>query len=137
MADLRNPTVMTEADAKALGFAGFNNVPHTVIDLPDGPLTISAKTSDGRRVTFCFMPYNDGPARFVDVQYHERGTSIPNANGGHSPTFNAFGITRGGKHVVDARELTEDTKPSIIVLLLDTIEEEHERAKILAGGPKT
>lgn len=29
MADLRKPTVMTEADAKALGFAGFNNVPHT------------------------------------------------------------------------------------------------------------
>jgi len=88
-------------------------------------------------VTFCFMPYGDGPARFVDVQYHERGTSIPNGDGGQSPTFNAFGITREGKHVVDARELTEDTKPSILVLLLDTIEEEHERARVLAGGPKT
>jgi len=28
MTDLRNPIVMTEADAKALGFAGFNDVPH-------------------------------------------------------------------------------------------------------------
>ncbi|WP_159513329.1 hypothetical protein [Sphingomonas sp. T1] len=137
MADIRTLTVMTEADAKALGFAGYNDVPHTVIDLPDGAFTVSAKTSDGRRVTFCFMPYGDGPARFVDVQYHERGTSIPNGDGGQSPTFNAFGITREGKHVVDARELTEDTKPSILVLLLDTIEEEHERARVLAGGPKT
>ncbi|RYF53684.1 MAG: LysM peptidoglycan-binding domain-containing protein, partial [Cytophagaceae bacterium] len=42
MADIRDLPVMTQADAKAIGFAGFNNVPHKVIDLPDGPFTISA-----------------------------------------------------------------------------------------------
>ncbi len=54
MADIRDLPVMTEADAKALGFAGFNDVPHKVIDLPDTAFTISVKTSDGRRATFCF-----------------------------------------------------------------------------------
>ncbi|MHA0337486.1 hypothetical protein [Sphingomonas aquatilis] len=136
MADIRDLPVMTEADAKALGFAGFNNVPHKPIDLPDGPFTITVKTSDGRRATFCFMPYGDGPARFVDIQFHDRGTSIPNANGGQMPTFNSFCITKGGRHIVDTRALTEDIKPSIMVLLLDTAVEEQERAAILAGEAK-
>ena len=136
MADISDLPVLTEADARALGFAGFNDVPHKLIDLPDGAFTISVKTSDGRRATFCFMPYGDGPARFVDIQFHDRGTSIPNANDGRSPTFNSFCITRGGRHIVDTRALTEDIKPSIMVLLLDTAEEERERAALLAGGPK-
>ena len=136
MADIRDLPVLTEADARALGFAGFNDVPHKLIDLPDGAFTISVKTSDGRRATFCFMPYGDGPARFVDIQFHDRGTSIANADGGHSPTFNSFCITRGGRHIVDTRALTEDIKPSIMVLLLDTAEEERERAALLAGGSK-
>ncbi len=136
MADIRDLPVMTEADAKALGFSGFNNVPHKAIDLPDGPFTITVKTSDGRRATFCFMPNGDGPARFVDIQFHDRGTSIPNANGGQMPTFNTFCITKGGRHIVDTRALTEDIKPSIMVLLLDTAVEEQERAAILAGEAK-
>ena len=79
------------------------------------------------------MPYGDGPARFVDIQFHDRGTSIPNANGGQMPTFNSFCITKGGRHIVDTRALTEDIKPSIMVLLLDTAVEEQDRAAILAG----
>ena len=137
MADIRDLPVLTEADARALGFAGFNDVPHKLIDLPDGAFTISVKTSDGRRATFCFMPYDaDGPARFVDIQYHDRGTSIPNANGGQIPTFNSFCMTKGGRHIVDTRALTEDIKPSIMVLLLDTADEERERATRHAGGSK-
>ncbi len=136
MADIRDLPVMTEADARAIGFAGFNDVPHQPIDLPDGPFTISVKTSDGRRATFCFMPYGDGAARFVDIRFHDRGTLIPNADGGRSPTFNSFCITKGGRHIVDTRALTEDIKPSILVLLLNTVEEEAARAAILAGGSK-
>ena len=37
---------------------------------------------------------------------------------------------------VDTRALTEDIKPSIMVLLLDTAVEEQERAAILAGEAK-
>ncbi|MCJ2180175.1 hypothetical protein [Novosphingobium album (ex Hu et al. 2023)] len=120
MADIRDLPVMTKADAVSIGFAGFNDVPHKPIDIPDGEFTITAKTSDGRRVTFCFLPGKDyGPAEFVDIQYHDAGTAIPNTDGEHSPTFNAFGIGRGGRHILDARSLPLEDRPSILVLMLD------------------
>ena len=120
MADITDLPVMTRADAVSLGYAGFNDVPHKAIDLPDGAFTITARTSEGRRVTFCFMGKSyDGPARFCDIQFHDRGTTIPNADNGVSPTLNAFAITRGGRHVIDSRPLGEDEKPSILVLLMD------------------
>lgn len=135
MADITDLPVMTRADAQSIGFAGYNDVPHKPIDIPDGNFTITAKTSDGRRVTFCFMPkYDGGPARFIDIQFIDRGSTIANANRGRSPTFNSFAITKGGRHVVDSRPLSEDTKPSILVLLLDTLTEEAERAA--AARPK-
>ena len=56
MADIRDLPVMTSADAKSIGYAVFNDVPHKAIDVPDGSFTITARTSDGRRTTFCFMP---------------------------------------------------------------------------------
>ena len=134
MPDIRDLPVMTKADAEAIGFPGFNDVPHKVIDLPDGDFTLSAKTSDGRRVTFSFQPHTpNGTARFVDIQFHDRGTEIPTADGALMPTFNAFAITRGGRHIVDTRALTENIKPSILVMLMDTAEEERARAAVLKG----
>ena len=134
MPDIRDLPVMTQADATSIGFAGFNDVPHKVIDLPDGAFTISLKTSDGRRVTLCFQSYDTaGPARFVDIAFHDRGTTIPNANDGKSPTFDSFCITKGGHHVADSPGLPEEIKPSILVLPLDTIEEERARASVLKG----
>ena len=132
MSDIRDLPVMSKADAEAIGFAGFNDVPHKVIDLPDGDFTISAKTSDGRRVTFSFQPHSpDGTARFVDIQFHDRGTTIPSANGDPMPTFNAFAITGGGRHIVDTCALTENIKPSILVMLMETVEEERARAAVV------
>lgn len=52
MADIADLPVMSRADAVSLGFAGFNDVPHKAIDVPDGAFTITAKTSENRRVTF-------------------------------------------------------------------------------------
>lgn len=72
MALITDLPIMTRADAVAIGFAGFNDVPHKPIDIPDGEFTITAKTSDGRRVTFCFLPDRErSPAGFVDIQYHD------------------------------------------------------------------
>lgn len=120
MAAITDLPVMTRADAVSLGFAGFNDVPHKPIDIPDGAFTLTAKTSEGRRVTFCFMGKTyDGPARFVDIQFHDRGSTIPVPSGGVSPTFNAFAVTGGGRHVTDSRGLDEGQKPSILVLLMD------------------
>ena len=97
--------------------------------MPDGAFTITAKTSEGRRVTFCFLEKTyGGPPRFIDIQFHDRGTTIPNADNGVSPTFNAFAITRGGRFVADSRPLDEDIKPSILVLMLDKAGEEPARS---------
>lgn len=127
--------VMSQAEAVALGFAGFNDVPHKPIDVPDGEYTITARTSDGRRVTFCFLPDRErSPAGFVDIQY-DAGTKCANANGGHSPTFNAFGIGRGGRHILDSRPLDEADRPSILVLMLDKAEAKTSpRATARAAG---
>lgn len=128
MPDITDLPVMTRADAIAAGFAGYNDVPHKPIDVPDGAFTITAKTREGRRVTFCFLESTyGGPPRFIDIQFHDRGTTSPNADNGVSPTFNAFAITRGGKFVADSRPLDEDIKPSILVLMLDKAGEEPTR----------
>lgn len=120
MSSITDLPVMSRADAVSIGFAGYNDVPHKPIDVPDGAFTITARMTEGRRVSFCFMGKSyDGPARFVDIQFHDRGTRIANANNGHSPTFNAFAITSGGRHITDSRGLEENRKPSILVLLMD------------------
>ena len=86
MADITDLPVMSRADAVSLGFAGFNDVPHKAIDVPDGAFTITVKTSENRRVTFCFMGKSyDGPARFVDIQFHDRAPRSPMPMTGYHP----------------------------------------------------
>lgn len=120
MPDITHLPVMTATDAQAIGFARFNDVPTLPIDIPDGDFTVSVKTSDGRRVTFFFGAYRRGaPPRFVDIQYHDSGTVIPNASGGTSPTFDLFTIGGGGSNAYDSRKHLADEKPSIAVLLLE------------------
>lgn len=64
----------------------------------------------------------------MTVRIYDGGTTIPNADNGVSPTFNAFAITRGGRFVADSRPLDEDIKPSILVLMLDKAGEEPARS---------
>jgi hypothetical protein len=111
---------MTSADAESIGFAIFNHVPTLPIDVPDGGFTISAKTSEGLRVTLYFGPYQTGgPPRFVDIQYHDAGMAVPAANGSPMPVFDMLTIARGGRQPYDSRKVKPDDKPSIAVLLLD------------------
>lgn len=119
MADITQFPVMTARDAESIGFAPFNNAPTLPIDIPDGNFTISARTSDGRRITFFFGEYERGaPPSFVDIQYHDNGTAIPNANGGTSSSFDMLTIGQGGHHAYDSRRYRPDEKPSIAVILL-------------------
>ncbi|MDT7533093.1 hypothetical protein OVY48_06540 [Sphingobium sp. SA2] len=119
MSDITRLPVMTAADAESIGFARFNDVPTLPIDIPDGNFTISARTSDGRRITFFFGEYRRGAApSFVDIQYHDQGATIPNANGGQSPIFDMLTIGQGGRRVFDSRKLDVIDKPSIAVVLL-------------------
>lgn len=54
------------------GFARFNQGQHLCVDIPDGHFTISVKTSEGRQITFAFVPYKEGkPARCIDI--HDNG----------------------------------------------------------------
>ncbi|WP_458733085.1 hypothetical protein [Sphingobium xenophagum] len=118
MADITQLPIMTARDAESIGFARFNDVPTMPIDIPDGNFTISARTSDGRRITFFFREYKRGAApSFIDIQY-DNGTTIPNANGGASPSFDLFTIGRGGRNAYDSRRHPSEEKPSIAVILL-------------------
>ena len=112
--------VMTSTDAESLGFARFNRVPTLPIDVPDGGFTITAKTSEGRRVTFYFGPKRTGgPPRFIDVQYHDSGMTVPDGDGKPAPVFDMLTIAEKGRQPYDSRKSEPSHKPSIAVILLD------------------
>ena len=119
---------VTGDDAESAGYAKFNGVPTLCVDVPDGGFTISAKTSEGKRITFSFMPYRTaGPPGCVDIAYHDNGTS-DRFNDKDLPTFDVlmFGRTAArepGKHEpnnrfqLDTRK--EPFKPGIVCVLMD------------------
>lgn len=115
---MNNPSNQTcdAGQAENLGFATFNGVPHLCVDVPDGGFTISAKTTQGKRVTFAFMPYeDDGAPQCVDIQYHDSGTRHD-----QGPTFDfvAFGLRQPD---IDTRKLRPEpeAKPGILCVLMD------------------
>lgn len=59
--------------AEKKGFAVFNRGTHLCVDVPNGHYTVSCRLSNGKRVTFSFVPYEDGaPAACVDI-HHRSG----------------------------------------------------------------
>ena len=120
MTDIHNvvpfPPVIP-ADAVATGYAEFNRNPHLCVDIPDGGFTISAKTSEGKRITFAFQPYvTGGPAQCVDIQYHD--ADFPLGRNG-APRFDALLF---GEKDYDTRK---NTKPGIVCILMDTKKENN------------
>jgi hypothetical protein len=111
----------TEDGAKAAGYATFNRNDTLCVDVPDGGFTISAKTSEGKRITFSFQPYrNGGPAQCVDVCYHDSGMTREK-QGDILPLFNAvlFGET-AKKHAPIQHDTREQPfKPHIVCVLMD------------------
>lgn len=62
----KNMNTRTKEQAKADGYAGFNNNPHICMDI-DKQTTITVNTPSGQ-ITFAFMPYQkDGPPNCVDI----------------------------------------------------------------------
>jgi hypothetical protein len=56
------------AAAAEHGFATWNQGPHLCVEIPDGSSTITCRTSQGRKVTFSFVPYQQGgPPQCVDI----------------------------------------------------------------------
>lgn len=70
-------TYLKEAEAKADGYATFNPCPTVAIEVPDGQTTFSFRTSEGKRLTVCFLPYMSGGApQCVDIAYHDSGVNV-------------------------------------------------------------
>lgn len=115
---------MTADDAASIGYRRFNRCPHLTVDIPDGGFTLTTKTSDGKRTTFYFgVSIEGGPATFIDIQYHDAGTQVPNADNGTSPVFDMLTIARNDHRPFDSRKLPVDRKPSIAVVLLEPVKE--------------
>jgi len=107
-------------NAVAAGYAEFNVCPHLAVDIPNEVFTITAKTSEGRRITFSFLPYKNGGApRCVDIQYHDGGTSHFK-NGADIPDFDAIliGATKG-KDIIQHDTRKEPFRTSIVCVLMD------------------
>ncbi|SNS68923.1 hypothetical protein SAMN06295912_11291 [Sphingomonas laterariae] len=119
-AKFRRLPIMTGARAESMGFAPFNDVPTLPVDILDGGFTISARSSEELRVTFHFGPYRtDGPPRFVDIQFHDSGMTVPDGGGAPAPVFDMLTIAEQGRQPYDSRKAAISDKPSIAVLLLD------------------
>jgi len=84
------PTAVLSPDgAEAAGYARFNDGPHLAVDVPDGNITITARLTNGKRVTFAFIPYRkDEPAGCVNIScddtHHQIDLDHLNVGGGGS-----------------------------------------------------
>lgn len=105
----------TEEGAKAAGFAVFNGNSHLCIDVPDDWFTVSCRTSEGRRITFAFIPYKaGGPAQCVDIQYHDSPVLVDhNDEAMPAQSFIGFGPKRE-----DVRYSRHATKPCTLLTVI-------------------
>jgi len=67
--------VLAPEEAEKEGFATFSKEgEHIAIEIPDGINTITVKTSEGKKITFCFLPYFDGGSpQCVDIRNDHNG----------------------------------------------------------------
>jgi len=126
MDQLKTQVFASGDEAEAAGYAQFNRVPHLAVDVPDGYLTITAKMSDGRRITFAFLPYREGaPPSCVDVVYHDSGTHRL-VNDNPLPTFDAVVFGGACRDLFHTRSpmLEGHDKPGIVCILMDNHDEQ-------------
>ena len=108
-------------DAQDKGFAVFNtSFQHLCVDVPDSNFTITAKTPDGKKVTFAFLMYQDGHG-CVDIHHQHDGESVKNGSE-DLPIQNVIVFGPGNNAFSTRRHMesnVEDTKvPTLIGLLL-------------------
>jgi hypothetical protein len=112
-------TWMSRDEARAEGFAQFNNGEHLVVNLPDGPRTISVRLSDGRQVTFAFIPYVEGGIpRCIDIKDHQGNGSFVK-NGEAQVTAQTLHVWTCGHPLYSA---VQGTGATMITLMLDPAE---------------
>ncbi len=60
---------LSSANAESGGYALWNDCDHLCVDVPDGVSTISCRLSNGRTMTFGFVPYElNGVPQCVDIR---------------------------------------------------------------------
>ena len=66
--------LLTAEKAATNGYSKYNGGPHLCVDVPEGNFTISAKTPQGRQITFAFIPAYDSPGhQCIDIHCHNTG----------------------------------------------------------------
>lgn len=110
-----NTQLLTRDEAVAQGYAKFNNGPHLCVDIPNGGFTISARTSEGKLITFAFCPYADnGPPQCVDVQCQTPERTVMNGDF-VCPVQRVICFTTGRDTF---RSTVNDEKPTTLVTVI-------------------
>lgn len=124
--------LLSHEQVETAGFAAFNAFPHLCVEVPDGGFTISARTSEGKRVTISFVNYKDGGAAgCVDVQYHD--APVPKVPNGDLllPSMHSVGFTVG-RTTWDTRE---HDKPTTLLTVLLADSHYRETPEPMKPGP--
>lgn len=99
------------------GYAKFNNGNHLCVEVPDDAFTISAKTKDGRRITFAFCCYGEPHIpRCCDIQFHDSGKTLKN---GSSEVAIQSVAVRGCGPLLHVSKLTDEKPCTLIVVDLN------------------
>lgn len=110
--------VLSPEGATQAGYASFNDCPHLAVEVPDGYFTITARTTNGKRITFAFLPHGENePADCVDISYHDAPLPPMMNNKEACPVMHAIGFTVG-YNTFDTRKPKAPTT-LITVLLAD------------------
>ena len=118
----------TAANAAKRGYGKFNNGPHLCIDVPDGMMTITCRTSAGEKVTFAFIPYQEGgPADCIDIYHHTSKVPAiaPNINNG-ATAMNVRVFSGGGNAFTSGPDKPPATLMCLILKPDDTYVEDDE-----------
>ena len=109
--------VTDETGAQAMGFPDFNPGPHLCVHVPDEMFTVSAKTSTGKAMTFCFVPYTTGGAAgCVDVKRHDGETITWNREA--AAVFDTI-VFKGGRDLLNTCSAAPEDKAMLLTVLLE------------------
>lgn len=109
-----NTAIRTPYGAKDAGFATFNDGDHLCVEIPDKSFTITAKTSEGKKITFAFGQYEEnGPPKCVDIQHHTSGAFKENGER-QIPIQEGICFTTGQDTFIFKKD---DPKPTTLVVI--------------------
>ena len=116
---------MNHNDTTAAGFAAFNQGNHVTIEIPDGQTTYSFRTTEGKRLTVCFLPYRDGEApQCADIAYNgTEAAPTKDANGHQAFELLAFGKLKSGSRGDQFDTRKQPHPANIACVLMEDIKE--------------